>query len=409
VRLLHLTMELPYAPGGPGGATRQFQLLRRLVELGHEVTVVSAATEAHERETGAVAVMRSAGFDYRPARRPPSRAVELAQAARHDPRAVGRVATQPWFAWQFGVFWANARPHALQLVEELRPGAITVEHDDLAPVVRDLPGTVPAVLCTQNASWRLLRRRAELEGGLRRPGLRLEAARHRRMTARAVPRYATVVAVSEGDARDFAELGAARVELVPNGAGFHRGPLAAADGPPTLLFTGSMDHPPNRDAVLWFGREVWPLIAARMPSARLQVVGRGPQEELRGLAAQPRVEVAGAVPSMEPFFARAHVAIAPLRSGGGSRLKILEALAAGRPVLSTTVGAEGLELEPGRDLLIADGAEAFADAAVRLLGDRELRERLASEGRSAAAARYDWRALGDRFARVLESVAGAGR
>jgi glycosyltransferase involved in cell wall biosynthesis len=408
VRLLHLTMELPYAPGGPGGATRQFQLLRRLVELGHEVTVVSAANEAHERETGAVPVMRAAGFDYQPARRAPSRAVELAQAARHDPRAVARVATRPWFAWQFGVFWANARAHALQLVEELRPDAITVEHDDLAAVVRDLPGAVPAVLCTQNASWRLLSGRAGLEGGLRRIGLKLEAGRHRRMTARAVPLYAGVVAVSEADARDFLELGAGRVEQVPNGADFGRGPLAAAGGPPTLLFTGSMDHSPNRDAALWFGREVWPLVAERVPEARLAVVGRGPQEQLRSLAAQPGVEVAGAVPSIEPYFERAHVAIAPLRSGGGSRLKILEALAAGRPVLSTTVGAEGLDLEPGRDLLIADGAEAFAEAAVGLLGDRELRERLASDGRSAAAARYDWPALGDCFAVALESIAGTG-
>lgn len=404
MRLLHLTMELPYAPGGPGGATRQFSLLRRLVERAHQVTVVSAATEAHERETGAVPLMEAAGFDYRPARRPASRAAEVAAATRRDPRTLARVVTRPWFAWQFGIFWQNARAHALQQVEELRPDLITVEHDDLAPVIHDLPGAVPAVLCTQNTSWRLLRRESEFGGVGPRTRLRLEAARHHRMTARAVPGYAGVVAVSDGDARDFADLGARRVEVVPNGAHFAPRSPPSADGPPTLLFTGSMDHPPNRDAILWFGREAWPLVTARVADARLLVVGRGPQDELSGLARQPGVQVTGPVPQMGPWFERAHVAIAPLRSGGGSRLKILEALAAGRAVVSTTVGAEGLDLRPSEHLLVCDSAQDFAEACVRLLGDGVLRERLAAQGRNHAAQRYDWPALGDRFDSALENI-----
>jgi polysaccharide biosynthesis protein PslH len=404
MRLLHLTMELPYTPGGPGGATRQFRLLSRLVERGHEVTVMSAATEAHERETGAPAAMAAAGIGYRPARRPPSRAAELAAAARADPWSVARVVTRPWFAWQFGVFWAHAREHALGVMEELHPDLITVEHDDLAAIVADLPSHIPAALSTHNASWRLLERRAALG---RRAALRLEAARHRRMVESAVPRYAGVVVVSEADARDFAAAGARRVEVVPNGADFAARPLPQPGGPPTLLFTGSMDHEPNRDAILWFGRQVWPAVAAEVPGARLLVVGRGPQERLRDLAGQPGVDVVGPVPDMLPFFERAHAVIAPLRSGGGSRLKILEALAAGRAVVSTTVGAEGLDLTPGEHILVGDGAEAFAAACARLLRDMELRERLAANGRRHAAERYDWSELGGRFGAALEAIAGS--
>jgi polysaccharide biosynthesis protein PslH len=395
VRVVHLTTELPYAPGGTGGATRQFYLLRRLVELGHSVTVVAPVTDAHEAETGAREVLSRAGIDYRPVRRPASRAAEVGAALVREPRLAPGVLTQPWFAWQFGVIWARARGDALRNVAVAAPDIITVEHDHLAGWVTGLDRVRPVVLSTQNATWQLYARR----------GLRVEAERYRRYTRRFVPRFDSVVAVSDADAQAFAELGARHVWVVPNGAPFDE-LEAVPDGTtdPTVLFTGSMDHPPNRDAALWLGREIWPRVLRELPSARLLIVGRGPQRALQVFASDPSIEVVGPVPDMEPYFTRATLSVAPLLSGGGTRIKILEALARGRAVVATPVGAEGLALEPGRDLLLRSGAAEFAAGVVELLRDPEWRRSLATAGRAAAGRRYNWRSLGDELAAGLREV-----
>jgi glycosyltransferase involved in cell wall biosynthesis len=300
-------------------------------------------------------------------------------------------------AWQAGVFWTQARPVALEVVADQRPDVAVVEHDQLARWARDLPRGLPAVLTAHNVTSRLFASR----------GLRIEAARHRRYAARHLPRYACVVAVSKGDARDLERLGARRVEVVPNGAPTDElVPSPDAPQPPTLLFTGSMDHAPNREGILWFAERAWPLVRERVPDARLVIVGRGPQEALRPLAADPSIELAGEVPAVAPYFEQATAVVAPLLSGGGTRIKILEALAAGRAVAATRIGAEGLELEGGRHLLEADGAQELAGAAEALLIDPELRQRLAREGRAAVERLYDWRVCGDRLERVLLSVSG---
>jgi glycosyltransferase involved in cell wall biosynthesis len=161
-----------------------------------------------------------------------------------------------------------------------------------------------------------------------------------------------------------------------------------------------MNHPPNADGIAWFVREVWP----QTPDARLLVVGRDPPESVLRLASD-RIAVTGAVPDVAPYFARATAVIVPLLSGGGTRLKILEAFAAGRAVVSTSIGAEGLEVSDGRHLLLADGAHAFAEATGRLLADPELRARLAAEARKLVQERYDWRALGDRLEETLRRAA----
>jgi glycosyltransferase involved in cell wall biosynthesis len=172
-----------------------------------------------------------------------------------------------------------------------------------------------------------------------------------------------------------------------------------------LLFTGTLNHPPNAEGIEWFADEAWPAIRARLPDAKLLVVGREPPRSVTRLGSRPGIEVVGPVADMREWYARATAVVVPLLSGGGSRLKILEALACGRAVASTSAGAEGLDLAPGRELVIADGGEAFAGATLRLLGDPPLRGALAAAGRSAAETRYDWRVLGDRLESVLASAA----
>jgi glycosyltransferase involved in cell wall biosynthesis len=157
------------------------------------------------------------------------------------------------------------------------------------------------------------------------------------------------------------------------------------------------------DGALWLGSKVWPLVRAARPDARLALVGREPSAAVRDLAARD-VDVTGTVADVQPYLARAGLALAPLRAGGGSRLKILEALAAGRPVVATKVGAEGLDDLVGHGVVVADDARSFADAMLALLDDPEAAERLGREGHDFVASRYTWDAT---LAPLLDTVFAA--
>lgn len=402
MRVLHLTPELPYWPGGSGGATRQFHLLRRLAELGHEVTVVAPVGAQHR---DAAAGLPAAGLRLVAAQRLPSRVAETAWAIAREPSLVPRAVSLPVLAWQVSVFWAGLREKARGAVAEHRPDVIVVEHDNAAAWVGDLPPDVPAVLELQNVGWHYYASRARAESGAARLALRAEARRFRRYDARWFGRYRGIVAVSDRDRDDAASVTSVPIETVPNGvASDELLPAKGSGEPDTVLFTGTLSHPPNAEGIRWFADEVWGRVRAQRPEARLLVVGRDPPAAVRRLDAVPGVEVVGPVPDMTPYFERATAVVAPLRSGGGTRLKILEALASARALVSTEVGCEGLELTDGEDLLVADTPEDFAAATVRLLDDPDLRSRLAASGRDSAERLYDWRVLGDRLAGFLESV-----
>jgi polysaccharide biosynthesis protein PslH len=190
---------------------------------------------------------------------------------------------------------------------------------------------------------------------------------------------------------------AAKISVIPNGVDASEfSPLAADGSQDSLLYVGSMDYHANINAVVWFVRNVWPEISARYPSLRFVIVGRSPAREVQVLATD-RILVTGTVDDVRPFYARACAVVAPLRVGGGTRLKILEAMAMGVPVISTTLGAEGISITPGRNILLADSEQAMVQAIARVLEDSELRRQLSFAGRTLAAEHYDWRAIGDRL------------
>jgi glycosyltransferase involved in cell wall biosynthesis len=168
-----------------------------------------------------------------------------------------------------------------------------------------------------------------------------------------------------------------------------------------VVFTGVMDSPANIDGVAYFLRDIWPSVLRRRPSARLVVVGRNPPESLVSLAkAEDRVRFTGFVQDIRPEMAAADLAVIPLRVGGGTRIKAFEAMAMGLPVVSTSIGVEGLGLEVGTNFLVADTADTFSDAVVTLLEDKLLRQRLASAGRSLLERRFTW----DLVAREFEAI-----
>jgi glycosyltransferase involved in cell wall biosynthesis len=165
-----------------------------------------------------------------------------------------------------------------------------------------------------------------------------------------------------------------------------------------------MDWEPNIDAMEYFCRDIWPGVKAAVPAARLRVVGRNPGWRVQNLASDS-VEVTGRVASVVQHLKQAAVVVVPLRVGGGTRLKIYEAMAAGKAVVSTSVGAEGLDVHDGRDIILADSAGAFRDGVVALLQDRDLRRRY-ERAAAELAAGCGWPAVTGKFEAVLQQVAG---
>ncbi len=238
--------------------------------------------------------------------------------------------------------------------------------------------------------------------------------RYEALTCRLADR---VVAVSEADAQALQRLvPGLQPTVVPNGVDVasYRAFITPPDFPPlrdpALVFTGKMDFRPNVDGVLWFWQEVWPLVRASAPEAHFYVVGQRPHPRLAPLAEDPSVTVTGFVPDVRPYIANAAVYVIPLRIGGGTRLKVLEAMAMGKAIVSTSLGCEGFPLRPGEHLLLADTPRAFADAVLALLGDAARRKALGAAAQALATAQYDWAAIVPRLEAVLwQAVQERGR
>ena len=229
--------------------------------------------------------------------------------------------------------------------------------------------------------------------------LRLDNRKLRRLERTAPRRYGLCVVCSEAQRGFFPRRLRRRVLVVPNG--FAPRLLAhprRRDAAPTIVFVGTMDYRPNVDAVAWFVKQVFPSIVRRVPAARLLLVGHDSRQRLRGLIDGDRIVATGSVPDVAPLVAASTVSIAPIRVGSGTRVKILEALALAVPVVSTTLGAEGLDLVPGREIVLADEPEAFAAGVVRLLDDQAARDAMGEAGRAAVADAYSWDRIEQRLA-----------
>lgn len=224
-------------------------------------------------------------------------------------------------------------------------------------------------------------------------------------------RAAHVIAVSEDDARRMeSRFGIPHVSTVSTGVDIdYFTPTAATSAPSGIVFTGSMDWLPNIDGIEWFVDRILPLIRARIPDCGLSIVGRRPDPKVLGLARREQnVTVTGTVPDIRPYLWNNAISVVPLRIGGGTRLKIYESMAARTPVVSTTIGAEGLEYHPGLDIEIADQPEHFAEHCVRLLEDRARRRALASEAWDLVNRHFSWEAVSKDFENLLKLHAVRG-
>jgi glycosyltransferase involved in cell wall biosynthesis len=162
-----------------------------------------------------------------------------------------------------------------------------------------------------------------------------------------------------------------------------------------IVTLGTLYYPPNADGIRWFIKEVFPLIRSKVPEVKLTIIGKNPPKDFFKLAKEPNsgIVIAGFVPDLDPYFADSTLAVIPVRAGGGMRVRILEAFARAMPVVTTRVGLEGIQAQPGRDVLVADHPADFAEAVIRILHDKGLQTRLATNGRCLVESNYDWQVV----------------
>lgn len=269
--------------------------------------------------------------------------------------------------------------------------------------------STPTALFQHNVETVLWKRRAKFEvKWLDRVVSKIEYAKMVHFEPLQTRRFHHVIAVSEADRQVMSSMvDPSNISVVPTGVDLstYRYDLDARPVGPLVVFTGSMDWRPNIDGVEFFCQEVWPLVLANVPEARFRVVGRDPHPRVKKLASAS-VEITGTVPSVVDHLREAAVFVVPLRIGGGTRIKIYEGMAMGKATVSTTVGAEGLDVQHGRDILLENDPSDFAHAIVTLLRDHEMRRRY--EAAAAATARkYDWSVITRRFVDVLHRTIDA--
>lgn len=281
----------------------------------------------------------------------------------------------------------------------------------LAPRARDL-GATPYVVDLIDSLALSTARRARFDRGALGPALRLEAGRLARWERRLAQAAAATLVVSERDARALREglpdTAARKVHAVPLAIEASPGPPPPRPGPPVLAVTGNLGYFPTRDGALWFLRDVWPALAAARPGLRLVLAGDRPPPALVREAERRGAELVPSPSDLRSLLATVTVALAPMRTGAGLPLKVLEAWAAGVPVVATPWAAEGAAARPGVDLLVAEGPDRWREAIGALLDDAELRARLAASARSRLGERYSTEAVRAGLERVLAEAASPG-
>lgn len=400
MRILFLSLYVPYPPND-GGRIRTWNILQQIAQR-HEVTLGTFAKAGGDREP--LAVLRKMCREVVTVEQPqlPARTLlhRIAGLFRHTPASLRQY--RSLLLSNALRRWAGERAFDVVHVDQIYLA-------QYAPALHPLP----TVLTHHNIESEAQRRELQItppRSALRRLLNRLENLRWQHYEVASSRRFSALACVSERDATYFrrhAPLVPAIV--VPNGVDTqHFQPSEQSCQNPVLLFTGRMDYSPNVDAITWFCDEILPQVQCEIPTTQLLIVGRDPAPEVLELSAHPNVQVTGAVPDVRPYFAQAAVHIVPLRFGAGTRLKILEAMALGTSIVSTTLGSEGLDLEPEQDLAIADSATEFARCTIDLLKSSSRRDRLSAQARRTAEARFDWSIIAREQERAYQSAISRG-
>jgi len=394
MRVLFLSTWFPY-PTDNGSKIRVYHLLQAL-GASHAVTLLSFAFDTAEPD--ASAPLHVCCVDIK--------------AVHCNPFEVNRTnSLQRFLSW--APVFTRAIPKMKHLVQSTVTStdfdAVIASTQAMATYAFQAPDSCTTVLEEHNSLTRMLWDRYQAQDSpLRRLQCMVSWQKARRYEATMFDRFDLITMVSEQD-RKFSEqeLPGYRgcVEVIPNGVDCrHNRPGLAQPQAGTLVFNGALAYSANHDAMQYFLAKIYPRIQDEEPGVSLTMTGSTTGVDLSRLRLDGSVRLSGHVEEVRPLVAGAWACVVPIRQGGGTRLKILEAMALGTPVVSTAKGAEGLAVTPERDILIADEPGDFAAQVVRLLREPGLRERLAHNARSLVEQRYDWQAIGQQFVRLVEAA-----
>jgi sugar transferase (PEP-CTERM/EpsH1 system associated) len=396
-----LLLPRPLIPADIGGKIRSLNIFKRLAKR-MEIHAMSLADL--DREGEGIVAMRDLFGSYTPL---PWRETSKGSPAFFRELLANRFSDLPY----------SVAKYKLRDVRKAVEARAAAEHFDLVfcdflPMAAALleSNLKPRVIFEHNVEFVLRKRLWSAETHpIKKWVFKAEWERTYAMEKKVCRAFDFVLAVSEEDKRTFeSEFGIDHVSSMPTGVDteFFK-PQETQPRKGHLVFVGSMDWYPNEDGVLWFLQEVYPQIRAQSSGVTFTIVGRNPTARLRkAVAGDDSVELTGRVDDVRPYTASAEVVLVPLRVGGGTRIKIPEAMAMAKPIVSTTLGAEGLGLQTGREILLADETGRFAEAVLKLLNDPALRVSLASSARESVVRGNSWDRVTDNIERTLERVAG---
>lgn len=397
MRILLLTNRVPYPPIS-GSTLRAYQLLKRIARQ-HEVWLATNlhnpadAEGVHHLEGLCAGVLTGL--------------LQRKHPIAHIPGMLRYAAV----GWPLEHHYNYAHELACKIAQQAQTAPFDIVQVEEAPMIHYLLRMPPdtyrhTLLSFYDVRFDQSLRLARIE---KRPIKRMRRWLYAQMMRRWEPRiseqFDRCIVVSEADGERLLRANPRlNVTVVPNGVDVQtHQPLPLNRGKPGLLFVGSMDYVPGEDAAVYCATAIFPRVQQTIPDAELWLVGSNPPPRVRALDGGA-IHVTGRVPEIVPYYRDTHVALVPLRAGGGTRLKILEAMALSRPVVSTTIGCEGLNVRDGEHLLVADDAESFADAIIALLTDPDLYQRITTNGRARVVEQYDWDAISAQLLTIYDDV-----
>lgn len=401
MRILFLAPRVPW-PADTGGKIRAVNILKQMTKFA-QIHLVCFSFE--KNDPGHAEELKKLGI-----------AVTLVPAQEPGiiPKAVG-IMFNP-VPWSIAKYYSKSMERALRSLQQTHPfDAVHVDHAHMAHYNHCFNNR-PCILDEHNVEYKILERCARAEKSfLKKIIYATQADKMKGFEARQIRLCSRYLAVSEDDLRLLDELAGTqkkgRGHVVPNGVDvdfFQGSSTPPAGQEDALAFTGSMDWLPNDDAVVFFCREVLPLIWEQNAGVKFYVVGKSPSAAIRELAQKdPRIVVTGRVDDVRTYIQKTKIFVVPIRIGGGTRLKILEAMSMQKAVVSTTVGAEGIACTRDVDIVLGDTPPAFARRVIVLLQDQNKREALGAAARKLVLEKYDWHIIGKKLNRIYEDITNA--
>jgi glycosyltransferase involved in cell wall biosynthesis len=406
MHILFLTQVLPYPPAS-GPKVKTWHVLRYLEELGHKITLVSFVRPEEMPYVEELKRVCAAVYTVRVQR---SKVADLYYFLR------SQLTGRPFLVERDDL--SEMRTLVQRIVSSEEVDVIHADQLTMAQFAFPLQGPngqkPVLVFDAHNAVWTITERMNQNAALYLKLPLALETERIKRYEANIIKDFDATLAVTEPDRLALLDAfhhqnyeGRVPISVIPIAVDTHLiNPVPQVSDSLNILTMGTLYYPPNADGIRWFIQEVLPLIRQKINGVELTIVGKNPPKDFVKLASDPEsgIITTGFVPDLEPYFANSAVTVVPVRAGGGMRVRILEAFARAAPVVTTTVGVEGIDARPGMDVSIADSPEDFAEAVINLLLDKELREKLSRNGRRLVEEKYDWQVVLKELDRVYQRL-----